>query len=151
MRDDCTMVERSVIVKSTMPTAKPSGSGSLPENVREVRHRPTCGGPTIKAPILQCAQCARLIPPLRCFGYEKRPGLFIAECVDLDLLTQGRTLEDAIGKLQEAMSGYLDVAFDGPTAGLVLRPSPLAHRLRYQWHRLWGRLPGQHGGFSSSG
>ena len=68
----------------------------------------------------------------------------MAECVDLDLLSRGDTREEAIGKLQEAMFGYLKTAFaEGQsTQGLVLRPSPWRHRLRYHLHRIRCALPG---------
>ena len=100
-----------------------------------VHHCPQCGDPLIAVPVLTCAHCGEKYP-LRAFVYKKDNG-FIAECVDLDLLSQGTTKEQAISKLQEAMSGFLQTAFDGEsTRGLVLRPSPLSHRLRYYFHSL---------------
>lgn len=87
----------------------------------------------ISVPVLRCAHahCGKE-HPLRAFVYKKGPNQFIAECIDLDLLSQGTTKEQAIAKLQEAMHGYLQAAFDGSsTKGLVLRLSPLSHRLRY--------------------
>lgn len=105
-------------------------------DLREVRHCPQCGSPLIAVPVLTCAHCGEKLA-LRCFTYSPRPGQFIAECIDLDLLAQGDSLEEAIGKLQEAMFGYLQAAFDGQsTKGLVLRPSPFSHRLRYAYHAL---------------
>jgi hypothetical protein len=109
-------------------------------NLREVRRCPVCGEPIIRAPILECAHCGKRIM-LRCFTYSPAPGRYIAECIDLDLLSQGSTREQAIGKLQEAMFSYLDVAFDGKsTKGLVLRLSPLSHRLRYHLRNFVCRL-----------
>lgn len=108
--------------------------------LREVTRCPDCGGPLLRVPVLICAHCDQE-HPLRCFTYRSRQGEYVAECVDLDLLAQGNTLEEAIGKLQEAMFSYLEVAFAGDsTKGLVLRPSPLSHRLRYYLHRLRGAL-----------
>ncbi len=111
------------------------------DSLRDVRHCPNCGEPLIKLPVLQCTRCDKQ-HALRAFAY-RRAGHFIAECIDLDLLAQGETAEEAIGKLQEAMFSYLDVAFaDGEsTKGLVLRKSPLSHRLRYHFHRLGCFLP----------
>lgn len=104
--------------------------------MREVRHCPDCGSPLIAVPVLKCAHCGSEIIP-RCFVYSPGPGRHIAECVDLDLLSQGNTPEEAIGRLQEAMDGYLKVVFEGgSTRGLVLRPSPLSRRLRYLVYRL---------------
>ncbi len=108
--------------------------------LQEVKHCPQCGSPLIRVPALRCAHCGQEIL-LRCFTYSPAPGKYIAECIDLDLLSQGNALEEAIGKLQEAMVSYLQVAFDGEsTKGLVLRPSPLSHRLRYYLYRLSGFL-----------
>jgi len=68
-------------------------------------------------------------------------GRHIAECVDLDILSQGSTPQQAIAALQEAMAGYLEAALDGgSTKGLVLRRSPLTHRLRYRLHSLSSRF-----------
>ena len=94
----------------------------------------------ILVPSLSCARCGRQ-HALRAYTYRRRPGLHIAECIDLDLLTQGRTPEEAIAKLQEAMFGYLQTAFEEgeSTKGLVLRPSPFSHRLHYY---LTHALPG---------
>lgn len=109
----------------------------------KVEHCPTCGEPMIWVPVLKCAHCGRDVP-LRAFVYSPRDGQFIAECIDLDLLSQGNSKEEAIEGLQEAMHGYLDVAFDGGcTRGLVLRPSPISRRIRYHLHRIrdffnWG-------------
>jgi len=109
-------------------------------NLREVKRCPVCGEPIICSPILECAHCGKNIM-LRCFAYSPTQGRHIAECIDLDLLSQGSTREQAIGKLQEAMFSYLDVAFDGKsTKGLVLRLSPLSHRLRYHLQSMVCRL-----------
>lgn len=106
--------------------------GALAANVR---HCPECGAVLIAAPVLICAHCGKEMP-LRCFTYRSASGLHIAECIDLDLLSQGETVEEAVGKLQDAMFTYLDVAFEGgSTKGLVLRKSPLSHRVRYHYHR----------------
>src|SRR5690242_1303787 len=102
---------------------------TVPEILTRVVHCPSCGDPVICVPVLKCAHCdAR--HPLRAFYYKAEQG-FIAECIDLDLMTQGSTPDEAIKKLQEAMYGYLQVAFSGDsTKGLVLRLSPFTHRMR---------------------
>lgn len=110
--------------------------------LQEVRHCPRCGDPLIAVPMLTCAHCGEEVP-LRAYTYKIGPNQYIAECIDLDLLSQGHTNEEAIGKLQEAMASYLATAFDGPTKGLVLRPSPLSHRLHYYANRLWCNITGR--------
>jgi len=102
-------------------------------NLQEVRHCPECGEPLITRPVLRCAHCSGEVA-LRCFTYKVKRG-YIAECIDLDILAQGNTKEQAIGRLQEAMISYLQVAFEGNSVkGLVPRRSPLSHRLRYWLH-----------------
>ena len=109
---------------------------------KEVFRCPGCGEPLIAVPILACADCGKA-RPLRAFAHKRRDGGFIAECVDLDLLSQGETVEEAIVRLQEAMAAHLEAAFSGPsTRGLVLRPSPWTHRLHYRWHCFLDRLSG---------
>ena len=103
----------------------------VPDAFREVRYCPECGSPVFAAPTLKCAKCGEVFP-LRAFLYRSH-GRYIAECIDLYLLAQAETADDAIRKLQEETYGYLKVAFEGKTNGLVLRPSPLSHRLRYRF------------------
>ena len=118
------------------------GPDAKPETLREIIRCPRCGSPLIRVPVLACthANCNEL-HSLRAFTY-RHGDHHIAECIDLDLLAQGDTVEEAISKLQEAMFGYLKVAFSGePTEGLVLRKSPFHHRLRYHLHRLRCAVP----------
>lgn len=85
----------------------------------------------------------RLMPKgliLRCIVFENKPGEYTAECIDLDLMARGRTPHDALRSLKEAVVGYLNVAFTGDPSGLVPRPSPLSHRLRYHWYALCAAL-----------
>jgi ribosomal protein S27AE len=95
----------------------------------EVRHCPKCGKPVITAPALQCAECGS-VKRLRCF-VRRVSDCYVAECIDLDISTESATLEGAIAGLQDAMHGYLGIVLDTNTSGLVLRPSPLTHRIRY--------------------
>ena len=106
------------------------------ENLSEVRYCPQCSSPLIAVPVLQCAHCGEDVA-LRCLVYGPRRGKHFAECIDLDIISQGESREEAIGKLQEAMFAYLQTVFNGrPTKGLVLRPSPLSHRIRYHLRSL---------------
>lgn len=137
--------ERSTVHPSNVATNEALAMNDL----RQVRHCPSCHAPMIAVPVLTCAHCGEGVP-LRCFTYSPRPNQYIAECIDLDLLSQGNTLEEAIGKLQEAMQSYLEAAFDGEsTKGLVLRPSPLSHRLRYYLHTLRCRIAARFRGHHS--
>ena len=76
----------------------------------------------------------------RCMVYKDQVHGFIAECVDLDLIVRGKTADGAKMKLDEALTGYLHVAYEGDVTGLVPRPSPLMHRLRYQFFSWLAKL-----------
>jgi hypothetical protein len=102
---------------------------SSPSPSLEVRHCPKCGRPVITAPALQCAECGSVIR-LRCF-VRRVSDCYVAECIDLDISAEAATLEGAISGLQDAMHGYLGIVLGTNTSGLVLRPAPLTHRIRY--------------------
>src|SRR5438045_2856041 len=85
-------------------------AASPASDLRQVRHCPICGGIVLRVPLLHCS-CGRE-HSLRWHTY-RRGVRHYAECLDLDLLAQGDSQEEAVGKLQEAVYGYLAVAFDG--------------------------------------
>ena len=68
---------------------------------------------------------------LRCVVYGVDGHTWRAECIDLDLMVEGPTSDETVASLRDAMAGYLTTAFEGDTSGLVPRPSPLGHRVRY--------------------
>ncbi len=68
---------------------------------------------------------------LRCMSYKAKQNLYLAECIDLDITVQARSQEEAWEKLQDAVKGYIQVALEGDTQGLLHRPSPLSHQIRY--------------------
>jgi len=116
-----------------------------------VHHCPSCGELVMALPVLRCSHCDA-VHRLRGWWYSPEPGVFLAECIDLDIISEGDTAEKAISKLQEAVNGYLSVAFSGTPQGLVLRKSPRSHRMRYHMHnlaaRMRARLSGKHRHFS---
>ena len=132
--------EESVIASNEAPSVPTSASSTV--------HRcEECGGLTITAPTLRCSECGWK-HYLRCF--VRRAGdIYVAECVDLDITVESSTAEGAIGGLQDAMCGYLSVVFAGDpnmdTRGLILRPAPLSHRIRYEVHKAFARLFNPHG------
>ena len=111
---------------------------AISDRLRSVDHCLFCGRTIIAVPKLRCAHSGKVVS-VRCFTHRSGPHHY-AECIDLNLITRGDSEHEAVAKLQEAMYGYLKTAFDGDARGLVLRPSPLSHRLRYWWHRLKDRL-----------
>jgi hypothetical protein len=70
---------------------------------------------------------------VRCFVYRERSsGLFVAECIDLDLMVKARKQNAVIRELRDAVVGYIGVAVDsGADSELIPRRSPLSHRLHY--------------------
>ena len=74
---------------------------------------------------------------LRCYVYLDRSGLYVAECIDLDILVKRKTAKQATRELKHAIVAYLTVVLQSPdTKGLFPRPSPFTHRLRYFWAKL---------------
>jgi len=85
------------------------------------------------AKVLRCPDCGHEAIALRCFVRRAR-GVFVGECIDLDIMVESPTPDGAVAALENAMTGYLEVVFAGPhpdLKGLILRPSPFSHRLRY--------------------
>jgi hypothetical protein len=68
---------------------------------------------------------------LRCMVYPNKPGEYTAECIDLDIMVRASTPQEALHDIRAAIRGYLTVVLAGDTAGLLPRPSPLSHRIRY--------------------
>ena len=52
----------------------------------------------------------------RCFWYHQRStGLFVAECIDLDIMVKARKQNKAIRELQDAVLGHVKVALESGT------------------------------------
>ncbi len=92
----------------------------------------------IATPLIKCAHCDAQVP-IRCFTFRSGRN-FYAQCLDLNLISRGNTEEEAIGRLQESMYGYVLAAFQGDCSGLIPRRAPLASWLRYYLDRFWGIL-----------
>lgn len=43
----------------------------------------------------------------RCYAYRQSEGRYLAYCLDLGLVGEGKTMQTAIEDLEEAMLGYL--------------------------------------------
>src|ERR1035438_4657717 len=52
---------------------------------------------------------------VRCFLYREKSGLFVAECVDLDLMVKARKQNMAMRALRDAVLGYVKVAVESGT------------------------------------
>jgi len=67
----------------------------------------------------------------RCYTYQDGD-LFLADCLDLMLMSQGTTMEEAIHDLREMVLGYLEWAEQqGQTERLVPRSAPLRDWLKF--------------------
>lgn len=73
---------------------------------------------------------------LRCMAYKKGE-LYIAECLDLSLATQGNSFDEVEKKLDDQLEDYLNEAFSDKryTRQLLNRPSPFSSWVRYYWFR----------------
>jgi predicted RNase H-like HicB family nuclease len=121
----------------------------LPSPVHEVHRCEACGVLMFLKPIIQCGHCGRILP-LRCFSYKESDG-FYAECIDLNLLARGNTLEEAIVRLQEQMFSYVATAFEGNTDGLIPRRAPLWSFVRYYLSVIGNRFTGRSHSHSKAG
>jgi hypothetical protein len=73
---------------------------------------------------------------LRAFAYKQSHNLYVAECIDLNLMVKAKSMHQAVESLHNAVLGYLEVACNGDTKGLIPRRSPVARLLRYHWIKL---------------
>lgn len=63
---------------------------------------------------------------------EKEKYLYSALCLELDVASQGRTIEEAKKNLQEAVAVYLeDVIQSGETKGFIPRPAPRTEWIKF--------------------
>ena len=68
----------------------------------------------------------------RCFAYRRGPGVFVAECIDLNLIVKAKTMKKAVSSLGDAIEGYLEVVTSGEDQRrLIHRASPFSHRIHY--------------------
>lgn len=119
-----------------MQTEEMNRPDTAPEVIGNVEHCEDCGQALVREPVLKCRKCGHTLK-LRCFYYPDGSDNVIAECIDLDLAVERKTAEEALKELQYAIHGYLMTAFEeGSIKGLVPRPAPLLHRLRYHVEKL---------------
>jgi predicted RNase H-like HicB family nuclease len=120
---------------ASMNPADPSDSLVLSEKLEQyiqtVQHCPCCGEPVIFVPQLKCSHCDAELK-LKCQVYASR-GKYYAECLTLDLLSEGATKDEAIRRLQIAMFSYVETAIrqDKSIVGLIPRSAPLSSWIRY--------------------
>jgi hypothetical protein len=79
----------------------------------------------------------------RCMIYPHSYGdrlEYIAECIDLDIIVRGGDAKKAFESLQSAISGYMQVAVNGDSIGLLPRLSPWTHRAKYHLFALRAAL-----------
>jgi hypothetical protein len=68
----------------------------------------------------------------RCYIYhQKSTGLYVAECIDLDLMVKAKKANKAERELFDAVRGYVQIALQSGDGSLIPRRAPLTHCLRY--------------------
>jgi len=67
--------------------------------------------------------------------YRDHNGLYVAECIDLDLMVKRDSEEASRHELLAAITAHVKVAIELGDESLLDRPSPLSHRLRYEVYR----------------
>ena len=72
----------------------------------------------------------------RCYVYKEAEGHYVADCLDLTLMGEGKTMDDAIAELREAVLGYLEAVYaKGWEEDLIPRHAPL-----YRWVEFYKHL-----------
>ncbi|HFD39835.1 MAG TPA: type II toxin-antitoxin system HicB family antitoxin [Anaerolineae bacterium] len=72
----------------------------------------------------------------RCYAYRAAEGYYVADCLDLTLLGEGQSMEEAISELREAILCHLEAARDsGWEQDLIPRRAPL-----YRWLEFYKRF-----------
>ncbi len=148
------VLSRGTWGRSEMPTMESLSSSVQPEElfpsedlerrIQRVKQCHCCGALGILIPVLRCTECGAAMD-IKCHVY-KQGGRFYAECLTLDLLSQGATEEDAIRRLQVAMFSYVGTAVRGGSSeGLIPRPAPLSSWVRYYISGGLGRIAGLFG------
>jgi predicted RNase H-like HicB family nuclease len=70
---------------------------------------------------------------LRGFAYKKG-GVFFACCLDLNLVSQGKTMDEAVRNLNETVQFYVKSEFkDGMSFDQIKRPAPFYFQFLYRW------------------
>lgn len=74
---------------------------------------------------------------LRCMGYQSSRGVWVAKCIDLDLVAEGDSLKESHEELFAIILSYLDTIFttddNKSIPHLLLRKSPWHDRLLYHF------------------
>ena len=61
----------------------------------------------------------------RCYiRFQKSTGLYVAECIDLDIMVKARKENKAKRQLEEAILGYVQAVIESGEFSLLRRPSP---------------------------
>jgi predicted RNase H-like HicB family nuclease len=89
--------------------------------------------------------------PFRCYAYRADNKHYIARCLDLLLIGEGETMEQAVNELNEIILGYLEsVRANRLERELIPRPYRLSVWLDFYSRLLFNTLKalfGQSGGF----
>jgi hypothetical protein len=78
---------------------------------------------------------AKMPMNFRCLAWPSQ-GCWVAECIDLNIVVEAPSRDEAVVSLKDAVMVYLCTAIEGDPKGLVPRLSPLSHRLYYHFLHL---------------
>lgn len=96
--------------------------------------------PTLVETHQAIAPAKKLGVNFRCMAYKQANHLFVAECIDLNLMVKAKSMNKATESLREAIAGYLEVAREGDIKGLIPRPSPISRKALYHWVGIKARI-----------
>lgn len=73
---------------------------------------------------------------LRCLAYRKTPNLWLAVCLDLNVVTEGTTLREVQVKTHDAVQAYLETVLErGWEKELLSRKAPPRYWLRWYLYK----------------
>ena len=77
----------------------------------------------------------------RCYVYKAAPERYLADCLDLTLMGEGATPQQAMADLEETILGYLEAVYaSGEKDAFIPRRAPLYRWLRFYKHLLLNSL-----------
>lgn len=75
---------------------------------------------------------------------ENKKKYWVATCLEFNLVAQGRTFDEALKSLEDAIEGYVQTVFNTDDAlsipDLLHRPAPLSKRLLYHIVKSWSQV-----------
>lgn len=90
---------------------------------------------------------------VRCMGYKAHRGVWVAKCIDFDLVAEGASLQESREILISMIHSYIETVLKtedkASISHLLLRRAPLKDRLIFSLIRILGSIRHKHNGPSA--